>query len=95
MVRAKAASYFSALDTRDRCSMLLRVYAAQSSVALPPCATARPLHTRFASMFGASVSDAILRPNPVDRPAPEPEPELEPAPELEMQEPVLRIYLMQ
>jgi hypothetical protein len=58
-----------------------------------PCVhTTRPPHAGFASVFGASVSHAALRRNPVDRPAPQPEPELEPAPELAMLEPVLRTY---
>jgi hypothetical protein len=32
--------------------------------ALSLCATARPLSTRFANIFGASVSEATMRPNP-------------------------------
>ena len=36
----------------------------QGSVALPPCTTARPLHTRYATIFGASVSKSTMRPNP-------------------------------
>ena len=82
-VRAEAASYLSALDARDR----------GGSVHWPCIhTTARPPHAGFASVFGASVSDAALRRNPVYRPAPQPEPELEPAPELVMLEPVLRTY---
>ena len=30
----------------------------------PLCTTARPLHTRFAKVFGASISEVTLRPNP-------------------------------
>jgi hypothetical protein len=34
------------------------------SVALSLCTTAYPLHTRFADVFGAVVSEATLRPDP-------------------------------
>ena len=34
------------------------------SVALSLCTTAHPLYTRIASIFGASTSEAIMRPNP-------------------------------
>jgi hypothetical protein len=33
-------------------------------VALSLCATARPLYTRFANIFGASISETAVRPNP-------------------------------
>ena len=36
----------------------------QGSVALRICTAARPLHTRFTNMFGASISEAKMRPNP-------------------------------
>ena len=34
------------------------------SVALSLCTTAHPLHTRFANIFGASVPETTMRPNP-------------------------------
>ena len=33
-------------------------------VALSLCTTAHPLHTRFANIFGTSVSEATMRPDP-------------------------------
>jgi hypothetical protein len=34
------------------------------------CTTTRPLHTRFANIFGAAISEATMRPNPRWRPPP-------------------------
>jgi hypothetical protein len=38
------------------------------SVALSLCTTAHPFHTRIANIFGASISEATMRPNPSRRP---------------------------
>jgi hypothetical protein len=34
------------------------------SVSLSLCTTAHPLYTRFTNIFGASISEATMRPNP-------------------------------
>jgi hypothetical protein len=36
----------------------------QVSVALSLCTAANPLHTRFANIFGISISDTTMRPDP-------------------------------
>ena len=36
----------------------------QGSVELPLCTTAQPPHTRFTNIFGASLSEAAMRPDP-------------------------------
>jgi hypothetical protein len=36
----------------------------KGSVALPLCATAQPLYTRFTKVIGASISEATMRPSP-------------------------------
>jgi hypothetical protein len=40
---------------------------ARGSVALSRCTAARPVHTRFANILGASISEATMRPNPRSR----------------------------
>jgi hypothetical protein len=40
----------------------------QGSVALSLCTAAHPRHTRFTNIFGASVSEATVRPGPRSRP---------------------------
>ena len=37
---------------------------AEGLVSSSRCATAHPLHTRFANIFGASISEAVTRPDP-------------------------------
>jgi hypothetical protein len=46
----------------------LRQRREEGSVALSRCTTAHPLHTGFANIFDASVSEATLRPNPRQEP---------------------------
>jgi hypothetical protein len=42
----------------------LRARSELGSVALSLCNTARPLHTRFTKIVGASISETTVRPNP-------------------------------
>jgi hypothetical protein len=50
----------SAWPTWRRCS----TWSVQGSVASSLCTTAHPLYTRFAYIFGASISEATMRPDP-------------------------------
>jgi hypothetical protein len=39
----------------------------RAAVALSLCTTAHPLYTRFTNIFGTSISEATMRPNPTSR----------------------------
>jgi hypothetical protein len=48
-------------------------WCAQGPAVLPRCTAVHPLHTRFATMFGAAISGAIARPNlSTSQPVPSP-----------------------
>jgi hypothetical protein len=60
-----------AREARGRPAALPRLHAGgaapgspQGSVALSLCTTARPRYTRCTNIFGTSVSEATMRPNP-------------------------------
>ena len=50
---------YSAQESKGRYT-----YFSPISVALSPCITVHPLHTRLTKRFGASISEATMRPNP-------------------------------
>ena len=50
--------------TRTGASARRATRSAWGSVALSRCTTAHPLYTRSTNIFGASVSEAVMRPNP-------------------------------